>query len=246
MEARATFARVEAVCLDLDGTLVDVVAGWHGGFRAVWPGVIAAAPAVAALGSSHHVYDAHLRLHMQDARARAGADVEWSDDFVRAGFRRLLAEGGAPRDDLADALAARYLVETIPHTPAYPDVEAVLAALAPRFRLAVISNGLGRDQRAKIECTGLAGHVGEVVISEEVGLRKPDPAIFRLALGRIGVAAGRAVYVGDNPADDVAGARAAGMAAVWLRRDGGLFDVGGDGADAAIRGLDELVGLLSP
>ena len=59
-----------------------------------------------------------------------------------------------------------------------------------------------------------------LVVSEEVGISKPDPRIFVVALERAGVEAPEAVMVGDSWANDVEGARAAGIRPVWFNRDG--------------------------
>jgi putative hydrolase of the HAD superfamily len=58
-----------------------------------------------------------------------------------------------------------------------------------------------------------------VVISAEVGVRKPDPRIFEEALRRAGVAAGEAVHVGDLPEEDIEGARRAGLGAFLIDRE---------------------------
>jgi putative hydrolase of the HAD superfamily len=59
-------------------------------------------------------------------------------------------------------------------------------------------------------------------VSEEAGVSKPDPRIFEMALERANARAGEAVMVGDSWANDVEGARAAGIRAVWFNRDGRL------------------------
>jgi len=59
-----------------------------------------------------------------------------------------------------------------------------------------------------------------VVTSAEFGVRKPAPEIFEHALGLAGVAAHEAMHIGDSLAEDVAGARAAGIEAVLINRDG--------------------------
>lgn len=79
-----------------------------------------------------------------------------------------------------------------------------------------------------------------MVISGKEGIEKPDPAIFRLALERSGVAAENAVYVGDHPKLDVEAARAVGMEAVLIDRKGHHPDFDGDRIDA----LDGILGLL--
>jgi putative hydrolase of the HAD superfamily len=62
----------------------------------------------------------------------------------------------------------------------------------------------------------LAAHVDVLIVSEEVGLSKPDPGIFQMALDRLNVHAEDAVMVGDSWTADVAGARACGMRAFWF------------------------------
>ena len=60
-----------------------------------------------------------------------------------------------------------------------------------------------------------------VVTSAAVGARKPDPAMFEAALEIAGCSADEALHVGDTPAEDVAGAQAAGIRALLIDRDGG-------------------------
>ena len=66
----------------------------------------------------------------------------------------------------------------------------------------------------------LAAHVDVLVVSEEAGVSKPDPGIFEIALRRSGAMAAEAVMIGDSWTNDVEGARAAGIRAVWFSRGG--------------------------
>jgi len=102
----------------------------------------------------------------------------------------------------------------------FPDVHPALAALRARgLRLAVVSNFDGRLS-ALCRDLGLAAAFDAIVMSGRAGYAKPDPRIFHVALERLGVAASAALHVGDSEREDVDGARAAGIAALWLRRDG--------------------------
>jgi putative hydrolase of the HAD superfamily len=83
------------------------------------------------------------------------------------------------------------------------------------YRLGVISNADGRVE-ALLQDVGLRGHFELVIDSGSVGVEKPDPRIFRMALERMGIEPHDAVYVGDVYEIDVAGARAAGMRAILL------------------------------
>ena len=70
--------------------------------------------------------------------------------------------------------------------------------------------------RGLLDELGLLDRFQEVIISAEVGIEKPDPAIFEHALQRLGRAPERAVHVGDTWNDDILGARKFGMKAIWL------------------------------
>jgi putative hydrolase of the HAD superfamily len=102
----------------------------------------------------------------------------------------------------------------------YPEVPGVLAALrAAGLRLVVVSNW-DVSLHDVLAATGLRALVDGVVTSAEVGAAKPDPALIRAALQVAGAEPGQALHVGDSLEHDVAGARAAGVAAVLIARDG--------------------------
>ena len=96
--------------------------------------------------------------------------------------------------------------------------EALERLRAGGLRLGVVSNSDGRVEEALI-ASGLRDCFDVVLDSAHVGVEKPDPAIFRAALGALGVAPAEALYVGDLYEVDVVGARAAGMAAALLVPD---------------------------
>jgi FMN phosphatase YigB (HAD superfamily) len=83
-----------------------------------------------------------------------------------------------------------------------------------------VSNNHTAEQQDKMRATGLGELLDFLVTSEDAGAEKPDPAIFQVALRTADVSAKDAVMVGDVWATDILGARAAGIRAVWLNRDG--------------------------
>jgi putative hydrolase of the HAD superfamily len=85
------------------------------------------------------------------------------------------------------------------------------------LQLGVITNGPADKQRRKLEVLGLSARLGVALISDAIGLAKPDPRIFQRAAKALGVAASECVFIGDNPEKDVLGAAAVGMRAVWFR-----------------------------
>ncbi|AKG35092.1 HAD family hydrolase [Paenibacillus durus] len=87
------------------------------------------------------------------------------------------------------------------------------------YAMGLLTNGKSEIQHAKIDLLGLRGHFKSIVISGEAGISKPDPAIYRLALDRLGYDSQETVFIGDHPVNDIWGAGRAGMRGVWLRRN---------------------------
>ena len=93
---------------------------------------------------------------------------------------------------------------------------AVLRTIRERgMRIGVVSNFTGNLDRCLAEL-GIAPLVDVAIDSAIVGVRKPDPAIFGLALAQLGVRAERALMVGDNPFADICAAASLGMSTCWL------------------------------
>ncbi|MGD0769651.1 MAG: HAD family hydrolase [Tepidisphaeraceae bacterium] len=89
------------------------------------------------------------------------------------------------------------------------------------LKLGVISNGFTASQNTKLDAMGIRPLFSVVLISQEVGISKPDPRIFQMGLEKLGVLASEAIFVGDNPVVDVAGSRKVGIRSIWLNCRGG-------------------------
>lgn len=87
------------------------------------------------------------------------------------------------------------------------------------YVLGLVTNGSRDIQYGKIDLLGLRGYFHSIVISGEVGIWKPDPAIYQLALERLGTPADKTLFIGDHPVNDIQGAERAGMDTVWLKRN---------------------------
>lgn len=122
--------------------------------------------------------------------------------------------------DLAHEIGAEFLRLTNKYFCLMPNAEQVVKYLANRYPLTIISNGFKEVQYYKFEHSGLAPYFTHTLISEEVGINKPQPEIFTIALERNGISAAEAVMIGDSYSSDIAGAKAAGIDQVWIRGDG--------------------------
>ena len=82
---------------------------------------------------------------------------------------------------------------------------------------AIVTNGGSIMQRSKINESGLDGLVQAILVSEEVGVAKPDRQIFERALTDIRAVATATLFVGDNPDADILGAKTVGLSTAWVR-----------------------------
>jgi len=143
------------------------------------------------------------------------------DDARIERFRRLFGHPGETVDDrLAQAAASTYREAYVSHWRPVAGALALLAAARERAAIGVVTNNIASEQRQKIDACGFSPYLDTVVTSEEAGVAKPDPRIFEIAIGRLGRPREETVMVGDAWATDVAGARAAGLRAIWFNRFG--------------------------
>jgi len=102
---------------------------------------------------------------------------------------------------------------------AYPDAKPTLEGLRRRdFRLGLVSNATDLARKV-LDNLDLSKYFEFMVLSDEVGIRKPSPEIFKVALKAAGTRPNRALYVGDKLSVDVMGASRAGLHAVLLDRE---------------------------
>ena len=101
----------------------------------------------------------------------------------------------------------------------FEDVIEVLQGLkAGGYRIGIVTNGGSHSQNAKITNSGLGPHVDAIVISEEIGVKKPDPAIYREITSRLEIDPAQSWFVGDDPVADVVGPSSAGFRTAWVER----------------------------
>ena len=179
---------------------------------------------------------ARMEIHRQVSDGGRVSDA-WRDYF-----HVILGKVGVPaaeQNEIVDSLweaHQRFGLWTV----AIPGAPEIVAGLKRRgYRIGVVSNAEGRVEQ-DLESAGYRGLLETVVDSHVVGVEKPDPEIFHIALRRMETEPGSALYVGDLPAVDLEGARAAGIAPVLLDR----HDLYPDVAGVRLRELAELSALL--
>ncbi|MDE0682609.1 MAG: HAD family hydrolase [Candidatus Poribacteria bacterium] len=140
-------------------------------------------------------------------------------EIRRRAFERTLEHVGHPDKDLAAHLNAIYRKYRYGDIELYPDVIPTFDALAPHFKLGLLSNGNTYPERC-----GLDGRFAFVVFSQDGQVEKPDPKIFQITAERAGCELTQMLHVGDSLKNDVAGAKNVGAPSIWLNREGAPND----------------------
>ncbi len=225
--------------LDLDGTLLDG-SGLPAAMRATCAALAADLPGVSAddLVAANTAAWQRLWPDVEDDYMLGGRR---GDEVGRDPWRATLEACGLEGDAVVDRAVAIWAEEERASFRLFPDVLPALEALAAAgIRVGMVTNGASVVQREKLDATGLTGRLDPLIISSEVGVKKPDPAIFEVALARGGVLAAEALLVGDHLWHDVAGAMAVGIRGVWLDRRGTGREADQPQPDATIRSLEAL------
>jgi putative hydrolase of the HAD superfamily len=168
----------------------------------------------------------------------------WVPGYRLAVWSGALAEQGVTDEALALHLADAFWHERRARYPLFGDTLRCVDRLRSegRVRLGLVTNGLACLQREKLAGSGLGSYFEAVVVAGDVGIGKPDPLPFHAALDALATEPGRAIMIGNRLERDVAGARAAGVRAVWIDRDGTPAE--GAHPDLRICSLDELAQLV--
>jgi len=163
----------------------------------------------------------------------------WGPSYRHSAWVHGLRDAGIADPSLASTLepAFRASFQTV-HRP-YDDVAETLHQLG-RARVGVLTNGFADLQYLKLERSGLLDQIEILVVSGEVGIGKPDPRIFEIALQDLSVEPEECLMVGDSLDRDVRGASAVGIKSVLLSRDGRK----GEWAGPVIKTLVELLPFL--
>jgi len=170
------------------------------------------------------VTEARIAALRETLHAAMPAEVEghvrYTDRWFREFMRRLLAELGSPLDPeaLRRDLAAHF---SRPESfVLHADTRVALERLLEHgLRIGVVSNWSDRLPPL-LEGLGLSRYFEVVTVSAIVGHTKPDRRIFEVALAGFGVRPEQALHVGDDPVNDLAGARRAGLGALLIDRAG--------------------------
>lgn len=182
------------------------------------------------------------RARLNAVRAMIRAGLRLPEEEVQRELSEVIAEFSSNYDYHFDKLLQRLRPEALAHRNAalvvaagvaayhdtkfleiapYPDVKPLLADLRELgVRLGVVTHGWTVKQSEKLVRLGLLEHLDPdaIFISDQIGIAKPNPKLYRYALRDLALEASEVLYVGDSPAHDIEPPRQLGMHAVWVSR----------------------------
>lgn len=141
----------------------------------------------------------------------------WQPKFLARVWHHALQESHTKFPENITQISQSYRAERNRLHPWMPGAKEILYVLEKKLPLAILTNGISSLQWEKINRSGIRQRFSLIVVSQDFGLGKPRPEIFLHTAEKLGVSPKHCLMVGNNPASDIAGAHAAGMASCWLR-----------------------------
>lgn len=218
-----TIPSAAMIWLDLDDTLIDFTANSRSALTRLWhTGRLDRRFATPELW-----YDTYER-HNMALWGLYNNDLITRDYLRHERFYRPLIEGGyspAEAEKMTRRFDTLYLDYLAMEKQTVPGALGLLRRIHDAgIPAGILSNGFSEVQYRKMDAAGITPWIALTVLSDDIGINKPDPRIFRHAVERaascLGVSAGSSghLMIGDNPATDIAGALSAGWQAIWFDR----------------------------
>ena len=122
-------------------------------------------------------------------------------------------------DDMIDVISEDYIRYLPNYNYLFSDAIEILEYLENKYHLHIITNGFEEVQNLKIQKSGIDKYFKQVITSDCVGVKKPNPKVFKFALGKAGAKAHQSVMIGDSYEADVMGAINSGMMAIHFSEE---------------------------
>ncbi len=198
-------ANYNCLLLDLDGTLLDFGSAEQEAITATLEG--------SGLPSDERTAGRFTEINAELWQKLEKGEIK-KDKLVLQRFALLLRELGQEGDPVK--LNNEFMKHLSAAARPYPGAAELLEELAEFATLAAVTNGIGKIQSSRLEKSGLLPYFDEVFISEKLGVTKPSPKFFEMALRKLGIKSrDRVLVVGDSLEADIKGGKNAGLATCW-------------------------------
>ena len=137
-------------------------------------------------------------------------------DLRRERFQRALADFGVDNFILSKNIGEDYIEVCPRKNKLYPYAFEVLDYLKDKYNLHIITNGFDKTQHIKLEHANLSPYFNQIITSEKLGVKKPNPAIFAHALDVAEATKEESIYIGDNLVVDILGCQNFGIDGIYF------------------------------
>lgn len=239
---------VKGIAFDINGTLTDILTDeWHDDVYRVISNLLSYQ---GILLDPNIVKDLYFQI-MKEQRTAYG---ERYAEFDAIGiFREIITQHstdftrGLPTEkiyQLPRLLAETFRAASRFRLQLFPGVEDTIRKLHPKYPLAIISDGQTAYAIPELNAAGLSGYFDPVIISGDVGYRKPDQRLFTAALTAMGMEPSEVLYVGNDMYRDVYGAQRLGMKTVFFKSNQGTQEKEGVKPDYIIYNFPEVLNAI--
>ncbi len=212
----SAFKKYKHIFFDLDRTLWDFDAAAEVAFERIYEQYRLKDLGIPSAHEFHEVYhplnERLWELYREEKITK--------DELNRTRFVLPLEHYGIHDTALADHLSEDYVYWSPRIVRLVPGTMELLDYLQPKYHLHLITNGFQEVQDTKLSLSGLKPYFETLTVSEEVGVKKPNPEIFHYALRKANATAEESLMIGDEMAVDIDGARAAGIDQVFFNPNG--------------------------
>lgn len=216
MLTHSALKKYKHIFFDLDRTLWDFDAAAEVAFERIYEQYNLKSLGIPSAHEFHEVYhplnERLWELYREDKITKA--------DLNRTRFLKPLEHYGIHDVELADHLSEDYVYWSPRIVKLVPGTMELLNYLKPKYHLHLITNGFEEVQDTKLTLSGMKPYFETLTVSEEVGVKKPNPEIFQYALNKAHATAEESLMIGDEMAVDIDGARAAGIDTVLFNPKG--------------------------
>ena len=226
---------IRSVCFDLDGTLYDFQRVMRHSLKIALAELTRKFPEC----GKQLTVDKMIQIRNQTAQELRGK-VTNLEEVRLISFKRTLNYCGIDDCGFAEHLNRLYLKHRFEDAVLFDDTISTLEGLGKKYILGIMSNG-----NSYPKTLGLESHFQFIILAQDIGIEKPDPRIFQLAVEKAGCIPDEFLYVGDSQEDDIIGAKKAGVRVAWFNRSNEQLKPGIPQPDYEIGKLRALMSILA-
>ncbi|WP_256762154.1 HAD family hydrolase [Cohnella sp. WQ 127256] len=190
---------IKAIIFDLDNTILDRTST----FRRFTKSFLS-------------IYFDHLEMTQDISDRIIQLDQDGYKDKQEL-FSELLEQLPWKEKPLITDLLNFYSTEYVKNAVLMEDARDVVQHARKKYKTGLITNGKSLIQYGKIDQLGIRNDFDLIIVSEEAGIKKPDPGIFELAFKQLELRPEECIYIGDHPINDIEGAAKSGMETIWIK-----------------------------